>query len=212
LSTQATEGKPAINARDRIGNGPWQNFKGEIVAQNIDDLHSDNNKLGSQTSLTERGSQDTQFCQGSAVMPSEAKLPHSSDFQRFVLFFGSMSRVAMCIIKGISIAKACRGKRSPRHRVRFDPTGCCPPEQPLARPILVSNGMDDPSSAAEAPRHREVEADRLSPLIVVGDWAGRTRLGGRVEDGVFRQVRTASRGMIREGTNRSACDQAFRPL
>lgn len=56
LSTQATEGKPAIKARDRIGHGPWQNFKGEIVAQNIDDLHSDNNKLGSQTSLTERGS------------------------------------------------------------------------------------------------------------------------------------------------------------
>jgi hypothetical protein len=56
LSTQATEGKPASNARDRIGRGPWQNFKGEIVAQDVDDLHSDNNKLGSQTSLTERGS------------------------------------------------------------------------------------------------------------------------------------------------------------
>jgi hypothetical protein len=56
LSTQAPEGKPASNARDRIGHGPWQNFKGEIVAQNVDDLHSDNNKLGSQTSLTERGS------------------------------------------------------------------------------------------------------------------------------------------------------------
>jgi hypothetical protein len=56
LSTQAADGKPAHNARDRIGHGPWQNFKGEIVAQNVDDLHSDNNKLGSQTSLTERGS------------------------------------------------------------------------------------------------------------------------------------------------------------
>jgi hypothetical protein len=56
LSTQAADGKPAINAQDRIGHGPWQNFKGEIVAQNVDDLHSDNNKLGSQTSLTERGS------------------------------------------------------------------------------------------------------------------------------------------------------------
>jgi hypothetical protein len=55
LNTQATEGKPASNAHDRIGHGPWQTFKGEIVAQNIDDLHSDNNKLGSQTSLTERG-------------------------------------------------------------------------------------------------------------------------------------------------------------
>jgi hypothetical protein len=55
LSTQAVDGKPAINARDRIGNGPWQNFKGEVVAQNVDDLHSDNNKLGMNTSLSERG-------------------------------------------------------------------------------------------------------------------------------------------------------------
>jgi hypothetical protein len=55
LSTQAADGKPAVNARDRIGNGPWQNFKGEIVAQTVDDLHSDNNKLGMNTSLTERG-------------------------------------------------------------------------------------------------------------------------------------------------------------
>src|SRR5215218_10161314 len=56
LSTQAADGKEAVNARDRIGRGPWQNFKNEVVAQNVDDLHSDNNKLGVQTSLTERGS------------------------------------------------------------------------------------------------------------------------------------------------------------
>jgi hypothetical protein len=55
LSTQAADGKPAINARDRIGNGPWQNFKGEVVAQTVDDLHGDNNKLTMQTSLTENG-------------------------------------------------------------------------------------------------------------------------------------------------------------
>src|SRR3954447_18859267 len=55
LRTQAADGKPAINARDRIGNGPWQNFKGEAVAQNVDDLHSDNNKLSMNSSLTERG-------------------------------------------------------------------------------------------------------------------------------------------------------------
>jgi hypothetical protein len=55
LSTQAADGKPAVDARDRIGNGPWQNFKGEVVAQNVNDLHSDNNKLGMNTSLTERG-------------------------------------------------------------------------------------------------------------------------------------------------------------
>ena len=55
LSTQASDGKTAVDARDRIGKGPWQNFKGEIVAQNVDDLHSDNNKLSMNTSLSERG-------------------------------------------------------------------------------------------------------------------------------------------------------------
>jgi hypothetical protein len=55
LSTQAVGGAAAVNARDRIGAGPWQNFKNEVVAQNVDDLHGDNNKLGMQASLTERG-------------------------------------------------------------------------------------------------------------------------------------------------------------
>ncbi len=53
-SNAAAQGGP-VNARDRIGPGPWQNFKGEVVAQNVDDLHSDNAKLGMQNSLTERG-------------------------------------------------------------------------------------------------------------------------------------------------------------
>src|SRR6185436_19716927 len=55
LSTQAADGAQAVNARDRIGSGPWQNFKGEAVAQNVDELHGDNNKLGMPISLTERG-------------------------------------------------------------------------------------------------------------------------------------------------------------
>src|SRR5262249_6731786 len=55
LSSQATDGAQAVNARDRIGHGPWQNFKSEVVAQNVDDLPGDTNKLGMQTSLTERG-------------------------------------------------------------------------------------------------------------------------------------------------------------
>ena len=54
LSTQAVGGAQAVNARDRIGRGPWQNFKGEVIAQNVDDLHSDNNKLTQQTALSER--------------------------------------------------------------------------------------------------------------------------------------------------------------
>jgi hypothetical protein len=55
LSTQAVGGGQAVNARDRIGHGPWQNFKKEVVAQNVEELHSDSNKLGMQISLTERG-------------------------------------------------------------------------------------------------------------------------------------------------------------
>src|SRR5260370_39956243 len=37
LSTQEAAGKPAVNARDRIGNGPWQNFKGQVVATSPDE-------------------------------------------------------------------------------------------------------------------------------------------------------------------------------
>ena len=55
LSTQEAAGKPAVNARDRIGNGPWQNFKGTVVATSVDDLHSANNKLGVENSVSERG-------------------------------------------------------------------------------------------------------------------------------------------------------------
>ena len=55
LSTQAADGKPAINARDRVGRGPWQNFKGGAVATNVDDLHGAGNKMGMEVSLTERG-------------------------------------------------------------------------------------------------------------------------------------------------------------
>jgi len=55
LSAQAVDGATAVNARDRIGRGPWQNFKGEVIAKNVDDLHSNSNKLSTETSLTERG-------------------------------------------------------------------------------------------------------------------------------------------------------------
>ena len=55
LSASAAGGQPAVNARDRIGDGPWQNAKGVQVAANVDDLHSANNKLGKENSLTEKG-------------------------------------------------------------------------------------------------------------------------------------------------------------
>jgi hypothetical protein len=54
LSTQAEDGKPAVNAKDRIGKGPWQNAKGEVIAKDVAELHGDN-KLTKQTALSEKG-------------------------------------------------------------------------------------------------------------------------------------------------------------
>ena len=54
LSTQAADGKPAVNARDRIGKGPWQNSKGVVVAKDVAELHGANN-LTKQTALSEKG-------------------------------------------------------------------------------------------------------------------------------------------------------------
>jgi hypothetical protein len=61
LSTNAAAPGGAVNARDRIGKGPWQNFKGVVIATSVDDLHSDNAKLGADNSLTERGTKVAGF-------------------------------------------------------------------------------------------------------------------------------------------------------
>jgi hypothetical protein len=54
LSTAAAGSTPAVNARDRIGKGPWRNAKGVIVAHDVAELHGANN-LNKQTALTETG-------------------------------------------------------------------------------------------------------------------------------------------------------------
>ncbi|MET0679882.1 MAG: hypothetical protein ABWZ41_02695 [Burkholderiales bacterium] len=50
----STQGAGAVNARDRIGPGPWQNVKGVVVAKNVAELHGTNN-LTKQTALDEKG-------------------------------------------------------------------------------------------------------------------------------------------------------------
>jgi hypothetical protein len=50
----STQGAQAVNARDRIGSGPWQNVKGVVVAKSVAELHGTNN-LTKQTALTEKG-------------------------------------------------------------------------------------------------------------------------------------------------------------
>jgi hypothetical protein len=53
LSVEATDTSPAVNARDRIGGGPWYNAEGELVAQHLAQLHGAMSKLGKDTALTE---------------------------------------------------------------------------------------------------------------------------------------------------------------
>jgi hypothetical protein len=62
LSTQARPGAPAVNARDRIGTGPWYNFDGVMIARDLAHLHGDTielarlgNNLHKRTGLTEKG-------------------------------------------------------------------------------------------------------------------------------------------------------------
>jgi hypothetical protein len=54
LSAAPIQGSPAVNARDRIGSGPWKNAKGVVIANNVAELHGANN-LTKQTALTEKG-------------------------------------------------------------------------------------------------------------------------------------------------------------
>jgi len=55
LSNVARGDSPAVNARDRIGSGPWHNAKGVLLAENVEALHGDNNFLGKENSLSEKG-------------------------------------------------------------------------------------------------------------------------------------------------------------
>ena len=55
LSQQSNGGQPALDARDRIGSGPWYNFEGVMIASDLDDLHGQNNNLTKETQLSEQG-------------------------------------------------------------------------------------------------------------------------------------------------------------
>jgi hypothetical protein len=54
LSQSATGGAQTVNARERIGKGPWQNAKGQVIAKSVEELHGENN-LTKQTALNEKG-------------------------------------------------------------------------------------------------------------------------------------------------------------
>jgi hypothetical protein len=54
LSTSSANGQPAVNARDRIGKGPWYNAEGLLIAANLDELHGDKNRITRDTAVTEK--------------------------------------------------------------------------------------------------------------------------------------------------------------
>jgi hypothetical protein len=54
VSTSATDRQPAVNARDRIGKGPWYNSAGELIAMNLDELHSEAVRINKDMALTEK--------------------------------------------------------------------------------------------------------------------------------------------------------------
>lgn len=53
----STQGSDAINARDRIGDGPWHNARGGLIGNNVEDIHGMNHRLNAQSVLDERGRQ-----------------------------------------------------------------------------------------------------------------------------------------------------------
>ena len=55
LSAHATDDHDAVNARDRIGEGPWHNANGVLIAENVEQLHSDEANLSKESSLNEKG-------------------------------------------------------------------------------------------------------------------------------------------------------------
>jgi len=79
LSTQAQGGRPAVNARARIGAGPWYNAKGAMIAANVADLHGDQqrdrNNIQKISSLDEKGNQ----IKGFGEMPNEHDAMTGSD-------------------------------------------------------------------------------------------------------------------------------------
>jgi hypothetical protein len=74
LSNSLSPGSPTVNARDRIGKGPWQNIKGVVIANNLAELHGRNN-LNKETALNERGEK----VNGSGDTPNEHDILTGSD-------------------------------------------------------------------------------------------------------------------------------------
>ena len=79
----STQGAGAVNAKDRIGRGPWQNAKGAVIAKDVADLHGASNNLTKQTALNEKGDPvngrgDSRICTTSSPARSRTAPPSRS--------------------------------------------------------------------------------------------------------------------------------------
>jgi hypothetical protein len=77
LSQAAAGSLPVVNARDRIGTGPWYNAKGQLIASNVEDLHEDRNNVRKPTALTETGAE----IPGAGDKPNQHDILTGSDSQ-----------------------------------------------------------------------------------------------------------------------------------
>jgi hypothetical protein len=75
LSTTAPGGDAGVNARERIGKGPWRNAEGVVVAKNVAELHSEKNNISKKTALTEKG----EPVKGRGDQPNEHDILTGSD-------------------------------------------------------------------------------------------------------------------------------------
>ncbi len=82
LSTTATDAAPAVNARDRIGTGPWYNRHGVLIAQTLDELHGSTSRMSKATSVTERG--DTVLGRGDTPNRHDILTGSQADGRAFV--------------------------------------------------------------------------------------------------------------------------------
>jgi hypothetical protein len=77
LSQSAAGPLPPVNARDRIGSGPWYNAKGQLIAANVNDLHEDRNNIRKPTAMNEKGG----LVNGVGDMPNQHDMLTGSDSQ-----------------------------------------------------------------------------------------------------------------------------------
>ena len=75
LSQAAAGNLPPVNARDRIGTGPWYNAKGQLIAANVEDLHADRNNIRKPTAMNEKGG----LVNGVGDMPNQHDMLTGSD-------------------------------------------------------------------------------------------------------------------------------------